>query len=336
MSNQNLQRLLWRHYRGLFLTAIIVMAVAGLKDGLTVINQPQIYISRGAFSAVLDGGSWRVVAAVVSCFTLGLTLFLNDNWTNFNHYLFALPVARHRIYRQKIGLLLVVITGSYAVMETLFILMIHNVLPQRHAYLDWSLSWRLLLGQYILFVSLAMIAATFGLWVGHVLASTIAGVVFCCSLIFALDGVTNLLAGILRVKYNQVNLLTIMNVDHWSGVSVTVVVGLVVCGLLYWLDRWAFNHLSLENSREFFRFPQLRSAVLWFSIVYLTIAVSCSAFGLTVLGILTDHYREHMPLSVGIVMAIVVAYLTWSLGRWFLYRPDQFRQVWTFKRLDQN
>ena len=149
-------------------------------------------------------------------------------------------------------------------------------------------------------------AATFGLWVGHVLASALAGFIFSCSLVFAYNGLINIVAGVTSSKYHQVDVL----------------------------NQWAFEHLSLENSRDFFRFPQLRMAVLVFAIVYLIVAISYSQFGLGILGMITDHYREQMPLPAGIIMTVLVAYLTWSLGRWFLYRPDKFRDVWTFKRLE--
>ncbi|MCJ8184261.1 hypothetical protein [Lactiplantibacillus pentosus] len=77
----------------------------------------------------------------------------------------------------------------------------------------------------------------------------------------------------------------------------------------------------------------MRGAVLSFSIGYLIIAISCSQFGAGIVGLLTDHYKPQLPLVTFILLTIAVAYLTWSLGRWFLYRPDRFRDAWTFKKL---
>lgn len=333
MSNQQLRQLLWRHYRTLFLTATVILAVAGLKEGLSNANQPNMYIAAGAFTLQYSSGL-RLLVAMAVFFVLGLAVFLNDNWTNFNHYLFSLPVTRRRIYRQKMLLLSSTLISSYLLMEIIYSLLVQRVLAKRHAYFDWNTIWKEELVQIAIFLVLMMITVTFGLWVGHILASALAAFVFTCSLIFAYDGVTNLLSGMLGVSYRQVAWLDHLNWDHWRGMLLTLVICVVLIGLLYWLNRWAFEHLSLENSREFFRFPQLRGAVLWFSIIYLMIATSCSQFGLELLGLITDNYRSTMPVPAGIVMAVVIGYITWSLGRWFLYRPDRFWDAWTIKKLD--
>ncbi|RRK11267.1 acetoin ABC transporter permease [Lactiplantibacillus garii] len=332
MSNQKLRQLLWQHYRVFFLTAVIALVAAGVKEGFSVVNQPELYMPAGAFK-LEDGGGLRIMVAIVVYFSLGLTIFLHDNWTHFNHYLFALPVVRRRIYRQKMGLLVLATTVGYVLMQAVYWLIIQSALAKQHAYFVWGNSWRIQLGQLILFWVLMLIGVTFGLWVGHVFASAFAGFVFCCSLIFAYNGVINLIAGITRSSYRQVDVLNRVSEGAWSGLIIIIGAGIVFGGFLYWLNAWGFDHLSLENSREFFRFPQLRSAVLWFSIIYLVIATSCSEFGLEILGLITDNYRESMPFGTAVVMAVVVGYLTWSLGRWFLYRPDHFRDAWTFKKL---
>ena len=333
MSNQKLRQLLWQHYRTLLLTAIVVLVAAGLKEGLSVVNQPNVYIGGGEFT-LETGGALRAFVAIATYFILGISIFLHDNWTNFNHYLFGLPVQRRRIYRQKIGLLAVTTTIGYVLMQAVYWLTVQSVLPKYNAHFVWGDSGQVELCQMAMLLVLLMIAVTLGLWVGHVFASVVAGFVFCCSLFFAYNGIINLVAGILRVHYRQVDLIDHINEGSWLGMTTILVACLIVGGLLYWMNAWGFDHLSLENSREFFRFPRLRPAVLWFSIIYLMVAISCSQFGLELLGLVTDNYRDSMPFGTAIVMAIVVGYLTWSLGRWFLYRPDHFREAWTFKKLD--
>ncbi|WP_318767253.1 acetoin ABC transporter permease [Lactiplantibacillus carotarum] len=333
MSNQKLRQLLWRHYRALLLTAMGALILAGLKEGFSVVNQPQTYIAPGAFT-LESGGGLRVLIAVAVYFVVGLTVFLHDNWTNFDHYLFALPVMRRRIYRQKMLLLMSTTTVGYVLMQVVYWLTIQSVLPKYRAYFAWGNSWRVQLCSMAALLVLMLIACTFGLWVGHLFASVFAAFIFGLSLIFAYNGIINLIAGVLRVKYRQVDLLNNLDPGTWLDMGVILGAALIIGSGLYWLNRWGFEHLSLENSREFFRFPELRGAVLGFSIVYLVIATSCSEFGLEILGLLTDNYRSSMPFGTAVVMAIVIGYLTWSLGRWFLYRPDRFKDVWTFKKLD--
>lgn len=332
MSNQKLRLLLWQHYRVLLITAVVALALAGLKEGLSVVNQPQVYVSGGQFT-LETGGALRVLVTLAVYFALGLTVFLHDNWTNFNHYLFSLPVARQRIYRQKIGLLVTSTTVGYVLMQLIYGLIVQTALPQRHAYFYWGNSWMIELCQLAMLTVLLMVAVTFGLWVGHIFASVVSGIVFCCSLLFAYNGILFLISKITGINSRRLDLLNNVSEGTWPGMLIILGICLVLGGFLYWMNGWGFDHLSLENSREFFRFPELRGAVLWFSIVYLMIAISCSEFGIEILGLLTDNYRQSMPLGTGILMAIVVGYLTWSLGRWFLYRPDRFRDAWTFRRL---
>lgn len=337
MTNRKLWQLLWRHYRTLLLVAGVVIVLAGVKEGFSAVHDPKSYLVDFMSSkqfAIPGGGNLRVLVTIIVSFVLGLVLFVSDNLTNFDQYLFSLPVTRRRIYRRKIGLLIATLTSSFILMEVCYFLIIQRTLRTQHIQINWTTSLYEGLEAIAVMVALSLLAATFGLWVGHVLASALAGFIFSCSLMFAYDGVINIMAGVTGSKYRQMDILSRLNGDHWSGLLTIVVICLVLSSLLYWLNQWAFDHLSLENSRDFFRFPQLRMAVLWFAIVYLIVAISCSQFGLGILGMITDHYREQMPLLAGIIMTVVVAYLTWSLGRWFLYRPDKFRDVWTFRRLE--
>jgi len=337
MTNRKLWQLLWRHYRTLLLVAGVLIILAGVKEGFSAVHDPKLYLvdfmNQQTF-AIPSGGNLRVLVTIVVSFVLGLVLFLSDNFTNFDQYLFSLPVMRRRIYRRKVGLLVGTLTCSYVLMEGVYLAIIHRMLMAKHIQINWTASLYEGLESMAIILTLSLLAATFGLWVGHVLASALAGFIFSCSLVFAYNGLINIVAGVTGSKYHQVDLLNRLNGDHWSGMVTIVLICLVLGALLYWMNQWAFEHLSLENSRDFFRFPQLRMAVLGFAIVYLIVAISCSQFGLGILGMITDHYREQMPLLVGIIMTVVVAYLTWSLGRWFLYRPDKFRDVWTFKRLE--
>ncbi|WP_048000925.1 hypothetical protein [Lactiplantibacillus herbarum] len=337
MTNRKLWQLLWRHYRTLLLVAGVLIILAGIKEGFSAVHDPKLYLvdfmNQQTF-AIPSGGNLRVLVTIVVSFVLGLVLFLSDNFTNFDQYLFSLPVTRRWIYRRKVGLLVGTLTLSYVLMEGSYLLIIHRILMAKHIQINWTASLYESLESIAIILTLSLLAATFGLWVGHVMASALAGFIFSCSLVFAYNGLINIVAGVTGSKYHQVDVLNQLNGDHWSGLVTIAIICLGLSAFLYWLNQWAFEKLSLENSRDFFRFPQLRMAVLVFAIVYLIVAISCSQFGLGILGMITDHYREQMPLPAGTVMTVAVAYLTWSLGRWFLYRPDKFRDVWTFKRLE--
>ncbi|CAM3218577.1 acetoin ABC transporter permease [Lactiplantibacillus plajomi] len=333
MANQKLWQLLWRHYRPILIAAVVALMLVGLKSGMSVVANPRGYIAGSVYN-LNNGGDLRAFVAIIVFFALGITMFLHDNLTSFDHYLFGLPVHRRQIYRKKIGLLVTAATTGYVGMQLVYWVTIQSTLTHRHVTVSWGASLWMMVTQWLMLSVLLMVAVTFGLWVGHLFASVVAGVVFSCSLLFAYNALVYITAAVLRVNYRRVDVLNHLQAETWGSLAVIAAVAIVLGGFLYWFNGWGFDHLSLENSQEFFRFPQYRSAVLWFSIIYLSLTTSCSEFGLTVLAILTDNYRSQMPLLTGIVMAIVVAYVTWGLGRWFLYRPDQFRTVWTTKRLD--
>ncbi|RDG11558.1 acetoin ABC transporter permease [Lactiplantibacillus paraplantarum] len=334
MTKRKLWQLLWRHYRTLLLTAGVILLLAGIKEGYSVTHNPSLYIAAHATNFTLTSVTGvRTIASLGVSFVLGILLFLTDNFTNFDQYLFSLPVTRRQIYRRKIGLLIGTLISGYVVMEVSFGLIAWRAIVNRHVQINWNATLYEDLETLAAILTLSLLAATFGLWVGHVFASVLAAFIFTCSLVFAYDGLINVIAGLTGLKYRQVDVLGRLQGHQLSGVLTILALCLVISGCLYWLDQWAFEHLSLESSQDFFRFPQWRGAVLGFSIGYLIVAISCSQFGTGILGMVTDNYRAQMPLLAGIIMALVVAYLTWSLGRWFLYRPDKFRDVWTFKKL---
>ncbi len=336
MTKRKLWQLLWRHYRTLLLTAGGVLLLVGIKEGYSIAHNPSRYVAQNVSSfALMEATHLRMetVVAIIVSLVLGVALFLSDNFTNFNQYLFSFPVARKQIYRRKIGLLIGMLVSAYMLAEAVFGLIAWRVLAKQQVRIDWLTTLYEELGILAVMLVFGLLAATFGLWVGHIFASALATFVFVCSLPFAYDGLINLAAGLTKLNYEQVDVLGQLPSWKPGGLLTTWVICGVIGGGLYLLNRWAFEHLSLENSGDFFRFPQWRGAVLGFSIIYLIVAICCSQFGNGVLGLLTDNYHAHMPLSTGIIMALVVAYLTWSLGRWFLYRPDRFRDAWTVKKL---
>ncbi|WP_262344673.1 hypothetical protein [Lactiplantibacillus plantarum] len=90
--------------------------------------------------------------------------------------------------------------------------------------------------------------------VGHIFASALATFVFVCSLPFAYDGLINLAAGLTKLKYEQVDVLGQLPSWKPGGLLTTWVICGVIGGGLYLLNRWAFEHLSLENSGDFSAF----------------------------------------------------------------------------------
>lgn len=330
MTKRTIWQLLWRHYRTLLLSVIGIQILVGIREGITVLEYR--LIPRGGFTFASVSG-WRLAAAALIFFAVGLAVFLMDTSTHFNQYLFSLPVARRKIFRVKMGLITASLVSGYLLMEVAYGLVINNRLAKYHAYWDWSVAWKLELVQLSMLLALSLLGMTFGLWLGHLLAGVIFGTGFACSLVFAYDALNRLVAAALGVSVNQARWLESIDARYWPGLVLAVGLLWLVSVGLYGLDAWAFDHLSIENDREFFRFPSLRPVALWFSIIYLMITISCSQFGLGLLQLLTNQYYEVMPLSLGIVMAILVGYGTWGLGRWFLYRPDHFRRAWTMKKI---
>ncbi|MDY1543281.1 acetoin ABC transporter permease [Lactiplantibacillus pentosus] len=336
MTKRTLWQLLWRHYRVIVLTGIVALLLAGIKEGYSIVQRPSLYIAVNEISFTLtsaNGIRMGLVVSILVSLVIGVVLFLNDNFTNFDQYLFSLPVPRRQIYRRKIGLLIGTVVSAYVLAEAIYGLITWRVLVNRHVGVNWVGSIYEEVEILALIITLSLVAATFGLWVGRVFASALATFVFTCSLPFAYDGLINIVAGVTGQTYRQADILGTLSSQHPSGLLIVLVICGVISGSLYWLNQWAFDHLSLENGQDFFRFPQLRGAVLSFSIGYLIIAISCSQFGAGIVGLLTDHYKPQLPLVTFILLTIAVAYLTWSLGRWFLYRPDRFRDAWTFKKL---
>ncbi|WP_262340413.1 hypothetical protein [Lactiplantibacillus plantarum] len=131
MTKRKLWQLLWRHYRTLLLTAGGVLLLVGIKEGYSIAHNPSRYVAQNVSSfALMEATHLRMetVVAIIVSLVLGVALFLSDNFTNFNQYLFSLPVARKQIYRRKIGLLIGMLVSAYMLAEAVFGLIAWRVL----------------------------------------------------------------------------------------------------------------------------------------------------------------------------------------------------------------
>lgn len=332
MTKQTLRGILWRRYRWLLIVAVLVLAFTGVRVALNIKQEPSLYLSPGAFSIADESVSMLFVTFVVTV-VVGLTLFLSDNATGFSEYLLSLPISRRQIYRQKLALALAAVIGGYVLMQGLFIAVLQTQFHSHRNWFDWSATGYFALYQIAWWTVVLLVALTFSIWVGHLVASIFGALIFFGSTLYAYDALINVVSGIAQVHYQQVDFFTNLNPTTAGGVIGHLLICAVIIVGLYLANQWAYEHLSLENLGEFLLIPRLRPVVLWSTMGYLALAVSGSQFGWSILTILTGHDYSDAPVLGALVMAVVVAYLTWGLGRWLLYRPDHFYRVWGLHKL---
>ena len=333
MTNTTLWRLLWRRYRVLLGTALVVMGLVGIKAATDLVGTVgNLFTKHGYITGNADSLLMFMTFVVVT--VLGWAIFAWDHHTDFNHYLFALPVTRRRIYRQKLQLLLTTVAGSYVLMHGLFLGVLGLIKRSTMTYnLNWDNDLRYCVSQLMFLLAVLMVAMTCGLWLGQIFASALTTVIFMASWLFAINGFSTILMDLTGIQLWRVHWIYYFDQSTWSGFSILVLGSLAVIVALYYLDRWAFEHLSLEETGEYFLLPQFRQTLLWLVIVYLTVAVSFSSFGHLIIQMVTNHYVADLPLYQNVLLAVVVAYLTWSIGRLILYRPDQVRTAFKFKKI---
>ncbi|WP_249214857.1 ABC-2 transporter permease [Lactiplantibacillus plantarum] len=240
MTKRKLWQLLWRHYRTLLLTAGSVLLLVGIKEGYSIAHNPLRYVAQNVSSFALmepTGLRMGTVAGIIVSLVLGVVLFLSDNFTNFNQYLFSLPVPRKQIYRRKVGLLIGTLISAYALAEVVFGVIAWRVLAKQHVRINWTATLYEELGIMAVMLVFGLVAVTFGLRVGHVFASVLATFVFTCSLVFAYDGLISLVAGLTNLKYRQVDILG--QLPSWKPVGLLTVwvICSVIGGGLYLLNR---------------------------------------------------------------------------------------------------
>jgi len=333
MTNATLQRILWRHYRSMLLSVTLIMGITGVKAATDLANQSGRLFS-GTGYVTTDSNLLMMAVSLIMAMVLGWLMFIWDNHTNFNHYLLALPVTRRRLYRQKVGLFMGMFVVSYVVMQAIFLGLLKLIKqPQASYNLNWGTDLRYVVSQLVCLVAILSVCSIWGLWLGQTISSALATVIFMGSLPFAYDGVANITALLAGKKDWSINPLALIDQSTWPGFAVLVMIGSLVWVGCYYSNRWAFERLSLESTGDFLVFPQLRPVFLWLVIAYLTVAVSFSSFGILLVSIVTNHYRATLPWYQNVILAVIVAYLTWSIGRLVLYRPDHPRAAFKFQRL---
>lgn len=340
MSNHEIRRLLWHRYRGILWTAIAVMLFTGFKaasevataNGMAVGKLTRAFTSGGYTAGV--GGTTMLIVNFIVVLILGWLTFMWDNYTNFNHYLFSLRATRQQLFTQKLLLFGSTIIGSFVAMHLLFLGTLRLLIHHAASYnLSWGPELRYTISQLMFLLALYAIVATIGLWLGQAVASALFTIIAIPSLIFALEGVFNLFSYAIGLNPYQTSYLAALDQSTWAGLGLFTGVSLVIIGFLWWLDNWAFKHLSLENAGNFMLFPQFRLVFLWLTVIYLAISVGFSSFGRTVYAVVINSYAGEMPFSISLILAIVVGYLTWSVGRLILYRPDHAFDAFKFKKL---
>ncbi|AVK64316.1 hypothetical protein C5Z26_09400 [Lactobacillus sp. CBA3606] len=333
MTNQAVRRLLWHRYWGVLLVACGLALIGGVRAAInTAILADKVFLHGAPAN---DNGVPMLLAIFGMVIILGWFTFMWDNYTNFNHYLLALRATRQQLYQQKIGLFMSTIVISDVLMQGVFLGLVRLLTHYPRAYnLNWGATLRYTISQLMFILALYLLVATIGLWLGQPLASALVILIFLPSLVFFYDGVLSLSAKLMQVSSIKIDPLHQLNQATWPGFWLVTMGALVVIIGLYGLNRWASQHLSLKNSGDFLLFPQFRTLFLWLAVVYLSVSVGFSGFCTLLLNTVTSQAYDQFPWSQGIIMAIVTAYLTWSIGRWLMYRPDRVLDAFKFKKLN--
>jgi len=340
MSNHEVRRLLWHRYRGILGTAIAVLLITGFKAANEVVTANGVAIkattrafTSGGYTASVGGTTMLFVNFIV-VLILGWVTFMWDNYTNFNHYLFSLRATRQQLFNQKLVIFGSTVVGSFVAMHFVFLGTLRLMIRRAASFnLSWGPELRYTFSQLMFLLALYAIVATIGLWLGQAVASALFTIISIPSLIFALEGAFNLFSYAIGVNPYKTSYLADLDQSTWAGLSLFTGISLVIIGFLWLMDHWAFKHLSLENAGNFMLFPRFRTVFLWLTVVYLAVAVGFSSFGRTVYAIVVNNYAGEMPFGVSLVLAIVIGYLTWSVGRLILYRPDHAFDAFKIKKL---
>jgi len=316
----------------LLLTGLKAASDVATADGATIGRTVRAFTS-GGYTAEMSGSTMLIVNFIV-VLILGWLTFMWDNYTNFNHYLFSLRATRQQLFTQKLIIFGSTIIGSFVMMHLLFLgtvrLLIHHVASYN---LSWGPELRYSFSQLMFLLAMYAIVATIGLWLGQAVASALFTIISIPSLIFALEGALNLFSYATGVDPNRASYLARLDQSTWSGLGIFTIVSALIISFLWLMDYWAFQHLSLENAGNFMLFPRFRLAFLWLTVIYLAVAVGFSTFGRTVYAIVINSYTGEIPFSISLIIAIIVGYLTWSVGRLLLYRPDHAWDAFKFKKL---
>lgn len=265
MHNQ-LDRLIWRRHRRLFLVAgglallgcfmSTILSLHGLPHSATQLVDGNIQNWNVYMGAYFSGFPGWIVAVY---WLAGLLIMNQDLKDNFNQFLFASGFSRRRVYWSKIKIAM----AALFVIAVLTIALEYGMLwVMKPAGVGFHLAWPGVLTSWIvgLLSSIGMFSLTWfaALIVGQTGALVVTIVGFTLSLV----GSSTISVNILRESGVALN----AEQQTWlMGVSF-----LVAAIILFVWGAALYNHLSLEHNGEYLLFPKLKVPVYIVFVVYVT------------------------------------------------------------------
>ena len=200
---------------------------------------------------------------IFAMFVIGFLLFFIDQKTNFNRFLFSLPVKRHSLFRSKLTLVVAPMLASLFVGVLMNRLVVFLRIP--HESLQATLPQLLYSG-----LSYFVLAATFlavGIFFGNLLGNLVSGPLVSAIGLYILamsvynfyDGLNNVITYFFpTVHFFQLWGLLITQPGK-TGSPIWMLVALLVFSLvLLWMAERLYQRVSMEHDGEFVLVPKVK------------------------------------------------------------------------------
>ncbi len=274
--------------------------------------------------------SGNILTAFLIFFS-GFLLFFVDQKTNFNRFLFSLPVKRRDLFLGKLVYLGLPLLGSVAVGTLGYVLLHYFGVPQPYMNVTLAQLFYSGLGHFVFMV----FALAGGILLGTVLGNLVFGP------LSLLAGLFFLIQGPISHAYDQLNLILtyffpdirffsieaifIMWPTKTGAPWYALVSQLLIAGLFLFLAERVYQQISMENDGDYVTVPKLRLPVFLTIFIGLTLYLSLAWVGwysFLAPDMEGSPWSTMFVLTVFILIASFLLVYAHVIRKWWLERRD--------------
>ncbi|HIY56661.1 MAG TPA: hypothetical protein H9829_00455 [Candidatus Tetragenococcus pullicola] len=209
-------------------------------------------------------GAFMVIAALLT----GFLLFFIDQKSNFNRFLFSLPISRKKLFSAKLTNLVLPLIGSFAIGIFLHVLIEYLGIPA--PYINATFPQLLYSGfsHFLLMVLALCLGIALGTLLGNIIFGPIAVVLAILLLLTFNDLFYVGFADLLSWLFPNIRLLTpralfILNLGKTSAPWYMLLAVVLASILFIVIAKRIFLHVSMENDGDFLTVPTYKKPMFW-------------------------------------------------------------------------